>query len=189
MIKRRLQSFIFSSNYNCISIRTLVEEHRSAEHAITDQSWYYRPICERDRIYELIKCYKYEGRWVGMNEPRRCSWGKTGLDVANCKRSTSQGILGDSIPPKNPPAPDRSENCWSDFTAIPAFVLRGITLRQLRAITAILRSNTVSEKMDQHQGRRDFSESRQSHTVWCMISGSTSSKPSQKLPTHTLSKL
>ena len=106
------------------------------------------------------------GGWEWTNPPRRCSWGKTGLDVANCKRSTSQGILGDSIPPKNPPAPDRSENCWSDFTAIPAFVLRGITLRQLRAITAILRSNTVSEKMDQHQGRRDFSESRQSHTVW-----------------------
>ena len=106
-----------------------------------------------DIFHEFNKGYKHEGtgKYVNMKEPRPCSYNKNfGYDYENGTFVKETIPIGQPIPRQNYPngsATDINITC----TPMPA-ELRGINLRQLRAVTANVERRCVKEKWTDYKG-------------------------------------
>jgi len=117
--------FIFATIIGSFILRRRKRSHSTCANAI-------------NRFDELNKGYDYEGKYVEMDIPRRCSYSKMTDSFGDPEKTV---IIGNEIQRQMSSPPDGS----SLITPMPV-ELRGITLRQLRAIIANIKRRCLKER-------------------------------------------
>jgi len=98
-----------------------------------------------DTFQELNKGYKHEGKYVNMGEHRKCSYNKHGFD------DKYKLDVKEIVPIGKPVPRQKSPNGSTKITPMPV-ELRGITLRQLRAIIANVERRCKKEEWKDWNG-------------------------------------